>query len=88
MSAAAAAAVGSSRFAGKPIHQWYDAAWLLQIDDVTLQQEQQLQQQQIRQQALSALQASIEEELQPQRKQLREQALAAMENEVTSSLQV
>ncbi len=45
-------------------------------------------QQQIRQQALSALQASIEEELQPQRKQLREQALAAMESEVTSSLQV
>ncbi|KAL0020621.1 hypothetical protein WJX79_002482 [Trebouxia sp. C0005] len=59
-----------------------------QIGDLTLQQEQQQQQQQkIWQQALLALQASIEEELRPQRKQLREQALAAMESEVTSSLQ-
>jgi len=42
----AAAAVGSS--AGKHTIQWTNVALMLQIDDVTLQQEQ--QQQQIRQQ--------------------------------------
>ena len=57
----------------------------MQVDDLTAQQQ---DQQQLHQQALAVLKASVEEEVQAQRPLLQQQALAALETEVAASLQV
>lgn len=60
----------------------------VQIHDLREQHQDQLSQQQVRQEALASLRASIEEEVQPLRQQLHHEALDALQDSVAQLVQV
>ena len=55
------------------------------MDDLLVQQQ---QQQEVRQEGLASLRASIQEELQPVKEQLHDEALAALQSDVAQQVEV